>query len=477
MAVSVWARMLHKAMDVAPFHQLLLAATMPRAGIESALRAIDADASSRMAELVVERKRLQNLVLELKGNIRVICRVRPFSAKEVVDGEQHGLAFPAAGEITLLAGPSGGGNEGGSSKGGSAARSFEFDFVADTECGQGRLYNEVQALGQSVLDGFNCCIFAYGQTGSGKTYTMTGTPADPGVNVRLMGEIFRLSQNAWTGCTYTFSVSMVELYNDNIRDLLNTAVDPMQKDLSKQKAGNYLDIKLSADGSVVAARLQEQVCADEAAAVGVMEAGLKNRSVGATAMNAASSRSHLIVTLKVNCHNLVSGVHYESKLHMVDLAGSERLSRTEATGDRLKEAQAINKSLSALGDTMSSLARKDKHVPYRNSKLTYFLQDSLGGDSKTIMVVNASPTATSLHETDCSLRFAQRVRKVELGNTKQKAKPSKDAMGTAQKAQYEKALQESEGRINALQEELRAVRTKLRNADGGGKARRPGPRR
>lgn len=110
------------------------------------------------------------------------------------------------------------------------------------------------------------------------------------------------------------------------------------------------------------------------------------QSVGATAMNAQSSRSHLIVTLKIHCHNQVSGKCYTSKLNMVDLAGSERLSRTEAVGDRLKEAQAINKSLSALGDVMASLARKDKHVPYRNSRLTYYLQDSLGGDSKTIMV-------------------------------------------------------------------------------------------
>jgi len=145
--------------------------------------------------------------------------------------------------------------------------------------------------------------------------------------------------------------------------------------------------------------------------------GQSNRSTGVTNMNEHSSRSHMLLCVKVFGRNNVTNISYFGKLYLIDLAGSERLSRSQAEGDRLKETRAINKSLSALGDVIESLQKKNPHVPYRNSKLTFLLQDSLGGHAKTLMFINVSPTEADSEETACSLNFASRVRQVELGRS------------------------------------------------------------
>ena len=148
----------------------------------------------------------------------------------------------------------------------------------------------------------------------------------------------------------------------------------------------------------------------------VLERGRCNRAVGGHDMNEHSSRSHSIFTIMCTTRNTIDGSGTFGKLNLIDLAGSERLSKTEATGDRLKEAQNINKSLSALGDVINALGnRKNTHIPYRNSKLTYLLQDSLGGNSKVMMVVAISPAVYNVGETICSLNFASRCRLTELG--------------------------------------------------------------
>ncbi|EXC58814.1 hypothetical protein L484_000340 [Morus notabilis] len=147
----------------------------------------------------------------------------------------------------------------------------------------------------------------------------------------------------------------------------------------------------------------------------LMNLGQKNRAVGATAMNDRSSRSHSCLTVHVQGKDLTSGTILRGCMHLVDLAGSERVDKSEATGDRLKEAQHINKSLSALGDVIASLAQKNSHVPYRNSKLTQLLQDSLGGQAKTLMFVHISPEVEATGETISTLKFAERVSTVELG--------------------------------------------------------------
>jgi len=172
--------------------------------------------------------------------------------------------------------------------------------------------------------------------------------------------------------------------------------------------------------------LTQETVQTEEEVLKLFKRGNSNRSIGRTNMNEHSSRSHSLLSVEVEGENLIAGIKYFGKLHLIDLAGSERLSKSLATGERLKEAQAINKSLSALGNVIEALQKKTNHVPYRNSKLTYLLSDSLGGHAKTLMFINVSPNSTDAEETNCSLTFATRVRKVELGQAVQ-SKVAKDS--------------------------------------------------
>eukprot|EP00276_Gloeochaete_wittrockiana_P008853 CAMPEP_0184658688 /NCGR_PEP_ID=MMETSP0308-20130426/26510_1 /TAXON_ID=38269 /ORGANISM="Gloeochaete witrockiana, Strain SAG 46.84" /LENGTH=870 /DNA_ID=CAMNT_0027097865 /DNA_START=48 /DNA_END=2660 /DNA_ORIENTATION=+ len=350
------------------------------------------DSTERYKKELKERRRLYNIIQELKGNIRVYCRARPLNSEERANGEKFCCEFPDDSEI-IIEGPTG-------------KKSFEFDRIFSPACNQEQVFEDTRPLVTSVLDGYNVCIFAYGQTGSGKTYTMEGPPSDRGVNYRALAELFRLaiSENA-ADYDYDIRVSLLEVYNEQINDLL---ADPKEgrRDVRSGPSGTYIP-----DLTMVPVKSDEEVGK-------VMEMGSRNRKVGATAMNTDSSRSHLVLTVYVEGVNKATGIRSTGKLNLVDLAGSERLSKSLATGDRLKEAQSINKSLSALGNVIASLAQKNAHVPYRDSKLTMVLQDSLAGDSKTLMFVQLRPSELHVSETVCSLNFAQRVRSVELGQAK-----------------------------------------------------------
>ncbi|KAL2902589.1 Kinesin-like protein KIN-14J [Bienertia sinuspersici] len=253
------------------------------------------------------------------------------------------------------------------------------------------VFIDTQPLIRSVLDGYDVCIFAYGQTGSGKTYTMTGPDVASkkhwGVNYRALHDLFQISQNRRSSILYEIGVQMVEIYNEQVRDLLTYDVP----DASMHPVKSTNDV------------------------LELMHIGFMNRAVGATALNERSSRSHSILTVHVRGTDLKSNSVLRGCLHLVDLAGSERVDRSEATGDRLREAQHINKSLSALGDVIFALAQKNSHVPYRNSKLTQVLQSSLGGQAKTLMFVQLNPDVESYSETTSTLKFAERVSGVELG--------------------------------------------------------------
>ncbi|KAK1268905.1 Kinesin-4 [Acorus gramineus] len=250
-----------------------------------------------------------------------------------------------------------------------------------------QVYADTQPLIRSVLDGYNVCVFAYGQTGSGKTYTMTGPDLSMeetwGVNYRALKDLFKISRERRDAIRYEVSVQMIEIYNEQ----------------------NGLNIP---DASLVSVRCTQDV-------FDLMRIGLANRAVGATALNVHSSRSHSVLTVHVQGKDLVSGSTLRGCLHLVDLAGSERVNKSEAVGERLKEAQYINKSLSALGDVIFALAQKSSHIPYRNSKLTQVLQDALGGQAKTLMFVHINPDVHATGETISTLKFAERVASIELG--------------------------------------------------------------
>eukprot|EP00741_Cyanophora_paradoxa_P005759 tig00000113_g5581.t1 len=405
-----------------------------------------AEARARYHKECKLRRRYFNEVIELKGSIRVFCRVRPLMGDEAgaVAG-QATVAFPADNEIEMVQlGP-------GSAPNG--IKRFEFDRVFPPASPQTTVFEDTQPLVASAMDGYNVCIFAYGQTGSGKTYTMEGPPGDRGVNLRALEELFALKRARQGEWSYHFRVSMLEIYNESIYDLLlpaSAAAQAPKLEIRQGPAGNYVQDLTEVE--VKSLREVEEV----------MRAGAENRTVHATAMNEHSSRSHCVLQVQVESTNLTTGLRALSKLNLIDLAGSERVSRSEATGDRLKEAQNINKSLSALGDVIAALYQKSAHVPYRNSKLTYLLQDSLGGESKTLMFVQVSPSVASLQESLCSLNFAQRAKCVELGQGK-KIDPVEfnRAKQVAVKAKedaraMQERLREAEAKAAALQKDLDA---------------------
>ncbi|KAL6558032.1 Kinesin-like protein KIN-14S [Orobanche minor] len=342
-----------------------------------------------------ERKKLYNEVIELKGNIRVFCRCRPLKQDEIAKGSTSVVDFDSSqeNELQIICSDS-------------SRKQFRFDHVFRPEDNQEAVFFQTLPIVTSVLDGYNVCIFAYGQTGTGKTYTMEGTPEDRGVNYMTLEELFRISNERSSIIRYELSVSMLEVYNEKIRDLLvESSTQPARK----------LDIKQSAEGTQEVPGLVEARVYGTDEVWGLLKSGSQARSVGSTNANELSSRSHCLLRVTVVAENLITGQRTRSHLWLVDLAGSERVGRIEVEGDRLKESQFINKSLSALGDVISALASKTSHVPYRNSKLTHMLQSSLGGDCKTVMFVQISPNAADYGETICSLNFASRVRGVEHG--------------------------------------------------------------
>ncbi|KAL6907636.1 hypothetical protein ACP4OV_002675 [Aristida adscensionis] len=351
-----------------------------------------------------ERRSLYNELIELRGNIRVFCRCRPLSADEVTRGCSSIVETGPCQETELQFISSG-----------KEKRIFKFDRVFGPGDNQETVFSETAPVVRSAMDGFNVCIFAYGQTGTGKTFTMEGVPENRGVNYRALEELFRMSEERSSSVTYKFSVSILEVYNEKIRDLL---------DESNDKETKRLDIKQSADGTQEVPGLVESPVYTIDGVWEKLKVGARNRSVGSTCANELSSRSHSLVRVTVRSEHLVTGQRSKSQIWLVDLAGSERVAKTEAEGCRLKESQFINKSLSALGDVISALASKSSHIPYRNSKLTHLLQSSLGGDCKTIMFVQISPSSTDSGETLCSLNFASRVRGVEHGPARKQVDPT-----------------------------------------------------
>eukprot|EP00824_Muranothrix_gubernata_P016118 TRINITY_DN3353_c0_g1_i1.p1 TRINITY_DN3353_c0_g1~~TRINITY_DN3353_c0_g1_i1.p1 ORF type:complete len:481 (+),score=113.46 TRINITY_DN3353_c0_g1_i1:25-1443(+) len=376
----------------------------------------------------ITRRKLHNAIQELKGNIRVYCRIRPVlsSEKEKAGSEQESVTYhyPGGGrdpktlEITA---PPEASTTGGKEQ--SKQWDFSFDRVFQPGSTQEEVFDEISQLVQSALDGYRVCIFAYGQTGSGKTFTMEGPgmekgyeqDQDRGMIPRAVEQIFQrgaeLDSHGWK---YSVQATYLEIYNEQIRDLL-TNKDGSHKHEIKRLGG--------AKGSLVVTDLTTVTVSRAEQIYALLKRAGKNRSVGTTAMNERSSRSHSVFSLILKGTNEKLDQHVTGILNLIDLAGSERLSQSGSTGDRLKETQSINKSLSCLGDVIFALGNRESYVPYRNSKLTYLLQDSLGGDSsKTLMFVNINPSSEALNESICSLRFASKVNSCEIGTARRNAK-------------------------------------------------------
>ena len=338
-------------------------------------------------EVLLQRSRIYNELQDLKGSIRVFCRIKPSAEAAIAPSNLEN-------KVTVL------------QKG--KKRRFEFDRVFGPASSQAEVFEDTKPLIRSVVDGYNVCIFAYGQTGSGKTHTMQGPAKDPGVNTRALKELFAVTQEraALEGFRFDIQVSVFEIYNDSVYDLLQ----------SKRAA---LDVRQGADGmDVVGGSSQPVARAEDVERI--VRVGQKNRSTASTNLNEHSSRSHLLLRVRILGVNDLTGETAQGKLTLVDLAGSERLSRSGATGQAAKETAHINQSLSSLGNVISALQQGgDQHVPYRNSKLTYLLQDSLGtGGSKTLMFIQVDSQDVNVAESLQSLAFGMRVRNVDLGQAK-----------------------------------------------------------
>lgn len=358
-----------------------------------------------------ERRRMHNLIQELRGNVRVFARVRPFLPNDGVGDDAEPHVIPKN-ETTLKL-----------IKGGdSQDYSFSFDRVFPPSIGQEPVFEEVSELVQSALDGYNVCLFSYGQTGSGKTHTMqgSGSGAMRGIIPRSIQKVGsykeELERDGWQ---YEMQVSFCEIYNETIRDLLR------EKNAKELKH----EVKVNSEGRRYVTDLTMRALDpnDPEAVEDVMRQSAKHRSVASTDMNDVSSRSHSVFTLHLTATNAARRETLRGALNLVDLAGSERLERSGATGARAKEAVSINKSLSALTSVFVSLGKKAGHIPFRDSKLTYLLQPCLSGDGKTLMICNVSPTELSAQESLCSLRFASQVNKCELGVAKKQVTETDDA--------------------------------------------------
>ncbi|XP_040999318.1 kinesin-like protein KIN-14K isoform X7 [Juglans microcarpa x Juglans regia] len=358
-----------------------------------------ADAAENYDVVLAENRKMFNEIQDLKGNIRVYCRIRPFFPGQ--REKRTTVEYIGENGELVVANRSKPGKEG--------HRLFKFNKIFGPDSTQAEVFSDVQPLIRSVLDGYNVCIFAYGQTGSGKTYTMTGpnsaTKENWGVNYRALNDLFDISQRRRSSIIYEMGVQMVEIYNEQVRDLLSNDGSQKKLGILSHSQPNGLAVP---DASMQPVKSTSDV-------MDLMDMGLRNRAVGATALNERSSRSHSVLTIHVVGRDVKTGAPLHGNLNLVDLAGSERVDRSEVIGDRLKEAQHINKSLSALGDVIFALAQKNPHVPYRNSKLTQVLQSSLGGQAKTLMFVQLNPDVNSYSESLSTLKFAERVSGVELG--------------------------------------------------------------
>ncbi|KAK1786870.1 hypothetical protein P4O66_017248, partial [Electrophorus voltai] len=322
-------------------------------------------------------------------NIKVLCRFRPLNQSEILRGDKFLPTFQ--GDDTVIIGVCG--------------KSYAFDRVFPNNTTQEQVYNTcAKQIVKDVLGGYNGTIFAYGQTSSGKTHTMEGSLHDPqqmGIIPRIAEDIFNHIFSMDENLEFHIKVSYFEIYMEKIRDLL----DVTKTNLSVHEDKNRVPFVKGCTERFVSS--PEEV-------MDVIDEGKSNRHVAVTNMNEHSSRSHSIFLINIKQEHVETEQKLCGKLYLVDLAGSEKVSKTGAAGAVLDEAKNINKSLSALGNVISALAEGTKtHVPYRDSKMTRILQDSLGGNCRTTMFICCSPSSFNEAETKSTLMFGQRAKTIK----------------------------------------------------------------
>ena len=366
------------------------------------------------------------------ANVNVICRFRPMNELERTSGNEQICSFTSPTSLTFN-----------SSREKNVYR-FNFDRIFPPSSTQKDIYDfGVKGIIDSVLEGYNGTVLAYGQTSSGKTYTMQGemeSENTQGIIPRMISHVFKhIYKNE--GIDFMIKVSMIEIYQEKIRDLF---------DVSRVNLNIRED---SIKGIYVDGASERYVgCPNDVLAL--LEMGSANRAQAATNMNEHSSRSHSIFILTINQTNKIEGFSKIGKLYLVDLAGSEKISKTGATGHTLEEAKIINKSLTTLGRVINNLTDgKSTHIPYRESKLTRVLQESLGGNSKTCLIITCSPSIYNESESLSTLRFGERAKKI-----KNKAKINKEiTVAELQKlvTQLKENLKKADARIAQLENYIR----------------------
>ncbi|KAK4430521.1 Kinesin-like protein KIN-14B [Sesamum alatum] len=379
------------------------------------------ETEARISPLLSEKKKLFNDLLTAKGNVKVFCRARPLFENE----GPYIVEFPDDFTVRVNTGDESLSNP---------KKDFEFDRVYGPHFGQADLFADVQPFVQSAFDGYNVSVFAYGQTSSGKTHTMEGSSHDRGLYVRSFEELFDLSNSDATSTSrYSFSVSVFELYNEQIRDLL-------------LESGNILPKVCIGSSDYVLELVQEKV-ENPIEFSRVLKAAFQNRGSDALKFKV----SHLVVMVHIYYTNVITGENIYSKLSLVDLAGSESINVEEEAGEHATEFLHVLKSLSALGDVLAALTSKKDNIPYENSVLTKVLADSLGGSSKTLMVVHICPNMQSMSETLASLNFSTRARNAMLSlGSRDTIKKWKDIANDARKELLEKEKEISDLKLESM---------------------------
>ena len=371
------------------------------------------------------------------SNIKVYCRIRPENEQEISSGYGPCLKQTSTNSLQILVDNlniNSGLKENYSDK---IIQEFTFDKVYPSETNQDIIFEQIaKPLISAAFEGINGTLFCYGQTASGKTYTMEGIPSDEnlkGIIPRMMKFVFEIINSQSSEVEFSVKCQYYQIYNEKVQDLIDTR----KSDLSIREDKNK---------GIWVGECTEEYIESEEEMLNFFNKGTENRIVSSTKMNAISSRSHSIFSVTIYQRNVITESSKTGKIYFVDLAGSEKMSKAGVEGNTmLKEAQNINKSIMTLGMVINSLSKGEKHIPYRDSKLTRVLQESLGGNSLTYLIINCSSNMLNQTETLNSLRFGQRAKLIKnkvVANTQQSVK---ELMMLLKKAQekiknYEKIL-------------------------------------